>query len=63
MPIFVITQYNGYEGHSAPVQAFEREADARAALALVSGTETWRLYSVPVWPEPSEAWFSIKPLT
>lgn len=63
MPIFVIAQYCGYEGHSAPVQAFEREADARAALAIVSSMQTWRLYSVPVWPEPAEAYFQIEPLT
>lgn len=63
MPIFVIAQYSGYEGHSAPVQAFERETDARAALALAGHSETWRLYAVPIWPEPAEAWFQIKPLT
>jgi hypothetical protein len=63
MPIFVITQFSGYEGHSAPVQAFEREQDARAAIAIVSHSETWRLYAVPIWPEPAEPYFQIKPIT
>jgi hypothetical protein len=58
--IFVIAQYSGYEGHSAPVQAFEREEDAKAAVAILSSTETWKLYAVPVWPEPAQPFFSIK---
>jgi hypothetical protein len=64
VPIFVIAQYGGCEGHSAPVQAFEREADARAALALAEqSSTTFRLYAVPVWPEPTKPWFQIEPLT
>lgn len=63
MPIFVIAQYSGYEGHSAPVQAFEREIDARAAIAVLSGADTWRLYAVPIWLEPSKPYFQIEPLT
>jgi hypothetical protein len=63
MPIFVIAQHGGCEGHSAPVQAFEREHDARAAIALLSSTEQWRLYAVPIWPEPSQPYFNIKPIT
>jgi hypothetical protein len=55
--LYVIVQHYGSEGHAAPSQVFESERDARAALALLSasGLSTWKLYSVPVWPEPASS--------
>lgn len=63
MAIFVIAQNGGCEGMSAPVQAFEREDHARAALALASQSGgAWNLFIVPVWPETAEPYYSIKPI-
>jgi len=65
--IYIICQYNGYEGHGAPLQAIEDSATAEALVrAMQAGafSTTFRLYAVPVWPdadgqtyrEPVPAW-------
>lgn len=63
--IFVVALDHGYEGHSAPVQAFTDESSARAAMALLEASAmggSWQLYSVPIWPEHATIYYDIKPV-
>jgi hypothetical protein len=52
--VFVLAIDNGYEGHSPPMQAFLNEGEAKAALALANANYacSWKLYPVPLWPQP-----------
>lgn len=64
MNIYVIAHDGGYEGYSPPIQAFHNLEEAKAALALMnSGSASFDLFEVPVWPERATAeWFRIEPM-
>lgn len=51
--VWVIARNDG-EGHSPPLQVFETEDIARAAIAVAVATNGCRmeLFEVPVWPTP-----------
>lgn len=58
--IYVIARDGGYEGYSAPIQAFSTKEEALAAAAL---GESLDVFAVPVWPEPTVSkWFDIEPI-
>lgn len=62
--VFILAKDGGCEGFSPPIQAFTHEHEARAALATLGLVGYgWKLFCVPVWPEPVEGqWFNIKPI-
>lgn len=63
--VFILVRWATYDGHSAPYQAFHNEAEARAAQRLANAgfDSAWKLYAVPIWPEPAaERDFDMRPL-
>lgn len=62
--VYILAIDSGCEGHSPPVQAFTDYGEAKAALALLEAgvSSGWRLYRVPIWPEPATITHDIKPL-
>lgn len=58
--IYVIAYNGGVEGWSGPIQAFVERENATAAVALLGGS--FRVFDVPVWPEPACEWFNVNPL-
>lgn len=63
--VYVVARFHGYEGYSAPHQAFLVEAEARNFLKVIKGVtdETFHLFEVPLFPTLSDVtWFNIEPL-
>lgn len=61
--LFVITHDGGHDGQSAPIQAFWKEEEAIAAAKLMSQSESFRVYAVPVWPaHTGTPWFNLEPI-
>lgn len=53
--MYVLVRDNGYEGCDPPIQAFAKLADAQAQQALAchaSHGGSWKVYAVPLYPEP-----------
>jgi len=59
--IYVIARDGGCEGYSGPIQAFKTKEEAIAAVALGGGC--LEVFAVPEWPEPSEPWYQIRPIS
>lgn len=50
---YVVIQYSGYEGHGAPLLAFDNLEDAvsfASAMSAVNLGHSVRVYAVPIWP-------------
>lgn len=63
-PVYVLVEVicEDIEGFSAPAQAFVNETEARAGYALASLGTSYKLFSVPVWPEPAQSTLTVKAL-
>lgn len=61
--VYVIARDGGCEGFSAPVQATRSKEEAFRLAALMSQTERFSVFEVPLWPQAQATeWFNVKPL-